>query len=83
MGSHGQPWAAMATVPTRGRAAPVRGGLGGAVLQLLRERFDRLEEQLQTLVAEREDRPTHPPQCTHSAGPSAEMPTGRRRPAKD
>jgi DNA-binding transcriptional ArsR family regulator len=31
-------------------------------------RFDRLEEHLQSMVAEREDRSTHPPQRTRSAG---------------
>jgi DNA-binding transcriptional ArsR family regulator len=37
-------------------------------------RFDRLEEHLQTMVAEREDRSTQPPQQTHSA----ESPDRRR-----
>ena len=37
-------------------------------------RFDRLEEHLQTMVAEREDRSTQPPQRTNSA----ESPDRRR-----
>ena len=44
--------------------------------------FDRLEEHLQTMVAEREGRSTHY-QSNHSAGPSAEKPTAKRRPAKE
>jgi len=42
--------------------------------------FDRLEEHLQTMVAERESRSTHP---TNSAGTSAVKPTAKRRPAKE
>ena len=42
--------------------------------------FDRLEEHLQTMVAEREGRSTHP---THSAAPSPEQPTAKCPPAKE
>jgi DNA-binding transcriptional ArsR family regulator len=49
-------------------------------------RFDRLEEHLQTMMAEREDRSTHPPhqaQRTRSTGPSAETPPATHRPAEE
>ena len=43
-------------------------------------RFDQLEEHLRTMVAEREDRSTHPPQRAPAAGTSAESPTATQRP---
>jgi DNA-binding transcriptional ArsR family regulator len=46
-------------------------------------RFDRLEEHLKTMVAEREDRSTHPTNPPHSAGTSAVKPTDTRRSAKE
>ena len=46
-------------------------------------RFDRLEEHLKTMVAEREDRSTHPTNPANSAGTSAVKPTAKRRPAKE
>jgi DNA-binding transcriptional ArsR family regulator len=51
--------------------------------QFFESSFDRLEEHLKTMVAEREDRPTHPTHRTPSAGPSAVKPTATRRPAKE
>jgi DNA-binding transcriptional ArsR family regulator len=45
--------------------------------------FDRLEEQLQTMVAEREDRSTHLPDPRYSAGTSVVKPTAKRRTAKE
>jgi DNA-binding transcriptional ArsR family regulator len=43
-------------------------------------RFDRLEEHLKTMVAEREDRSTHSTSRTHAAESPAEKPTPSRRP---
>jgi DNA-binding transcriptional ArsR family regulator len=45
--------------------------------------FDRLEEHLQTMVAEREGRSTHPTNPTNSAATSAVKPTAKPRPAKE
>ena len=45
--------------------------------------FDRLEEHLKTMVAEREDRPTHPTQRTSSIETSPAKPKATRRPAKE
>lgn len=46
-------------------------------------RFDRLEEHLKVMVAEREDRLSQSPQRARSAGTSAAKSKAARRPAKD
>ncbi|MFI5274153.1 MAG: ArsR/SmtB family transcription factor [Ktedonobacterales bacterium] len=45
--------------------------------------FDRLEAHLKTMVAEREDRSTHPTDPTDPTGPSAVKPTAKRRTANE